>query len=97
MKYWTLQSKQEAELFRKCTRRFAKSMQDELHMNTHKRGWKSLTPLRCVSRAEQELKELRRAIKSKKSNKEIISECADVGNFMMMIQDNLCQPKDKCE
>ncbi len=82
--------------YRKATRTFAKSMEEKLLKNNHKWGWRSLSPLQCVQRAEQELGELRRAIKSKKPNEEIISECADVGNFMMMIQDNLLvkeQPK----
>jgi len=69
--------------------RFACNMQLELDNNDHKEGWQNLSPVWIINRIKQETLELEKAVKNKKLKKEIISECADVANFAMMLADNI--------
>ena len=66
----------------------ALAMQKELDNNSHKMGWALCDLNWLLERAEEEIKELRQAVKKNKSIKRVISECADVANFMMMFADN---------
>ena len=68
--------------------RFACNMQQELDNNDHKSGWEGLSPQWIIHRIKQETNELERAIKNKRLRKKIISECADIANFAMMLADN---------
>jgi NTP pyrophosphatase (non-canonical NTP hydrolase) len=68
---------------------FAKVMDNELDENDHKTGWLGLSPQWLINRIRQETAELENAIKHKKSKSVILSECADVANFAMMIFDNM--------
>lgn len=66
--------------------KFAQSMEKELKANDYKGGWKGCDMRYLQSRLTQERKELTNAIKD--GNKEqIVSECADVANFAMMISE----------
>jgi len=67
---------------------FACAMQKELDKNDHKSGWRECNWEWLIKRAKQELGEVERAIQKNKPIKVILSECADVANFMMMIADN---------
>ena len=67
---------------------FAQVMQKELDNNSYKMGWALCNLEWLLQRAEEELKEVRDAVKENKSVKRVISECADVANFMMMFADN---------
>lgn len=73
---------------------FAVAMQKELDENDHKRGWQGgrgnpgCNYGYFIKRLKQEIGEVERAIKANKPTKTIISECADVANFAMMIADN---------
>ena len=68
--------------------RFASAMQKELDENSHKGHWEGCGVEALIQRAEEELAEVKQAIAENKSPAKILSECADVGNFMMMVADN---------
>lgn len=70
---------------------FADDMARELEANSHKDGWQDMTVRQLLVRAEQEMRELRRAIEKGKSFEEIRSEAADVGNFLAMLVWNDCE------
>lgn len=78
---------------------FAKTMQGKLDKNQHKacsimnpdgngRGWGHCDINWLIYRCREELIELEEAIKQGDIDNAIL-ECADVGNFAMMIQDNI--------
>ena len=74
--------------------RFAKTMDVKLRANKHKVHWSKLEQFYLLYRLEQELTELRMAMidegaSDEEQAKAIISECADVANFAMMISDNI--------
>ena len=69
--------------------RFAVNMQQELDNNDYKTGWENLSPSWIIHRIKQETKELEKAIKEKHLKRKIISECADIANFVMMLADNI--------
>jgi len=73
---------------RTSIRRFAEAMESKLEENDDKGGWGCMPPKTLLLMAIVELRELTDAIIENKSGEEIISECADVANFMMMIADN---------
>lgn len=69
---------------------FASAMQKELNNNSHKgiSSWRSDCELTYLfKRLKEEVLEIELAIKDSKSEDVILSECADVGNFAMMIAD----------
>lgn len=65
---------------------FADKMEAKLKANDHKGGWSKCELQYLSMRITQERKELYDAIESKDSEK-IISECADVANFCLMVAD----------
>ena len=67
---------------------FSMAMQKELDNNSGKGGWAVCDLEWLLQRAEQEIREVREAYNKNKSTKKVISECADVANFMMMFADN---------
>lgn len=67
---------------------FANEMDKKLIENSDKHGWDTCSLQYLSMRLTQERKELARAIK-KKDKRAIISECADIANFCMMIADNM--------
>ena len=68
---------------------FASAMQKELDENSYKgkRGWKDNRIDELVKRAKQELEEVIQVMIEHQPTEVILSECADVGNFMMMVAD----------
>jgi NTP pyrophosphatase (non-canonical NTP hydrolase) len=71
---------------------FASAMQKELDENSHKGTWRvrqqSCSPEALLKRLKEETTEIESAIALNQPVEEIIAECADVGNFAMMIADN---------
>lgn len=67
---------------------FAEQMEAALKRNDHKGGWKECGAIYLLSRLRQETNELEGVVYFNKSEKEIISEAADVANFAMMIANN---------
>lgn len=65
---------------------FANQMEVKLKLNDHKCGWQYCELQYLSMRLTQERKELTAAIESKEPAK-VISECADISNFAMMIAD----------
>lgn len=82
-----------------CVLAFAKQMQFELDKNKHKecptmnpkgegRGWSHCHFTWLHGRIKDELKELWGSLKNRLADPEsVLNECADVGNFAMMIHD----------
>lgn len=66
---------------------FAGDMRAKLRANSHKEHWGDTDAARLWDRAHDELSELPDAIECG-TPQEIIAECADVANFVMMIADN---------
>lgn len=66
--------------------RFAEAMQHELDENAHKGTWKGVAVSFLLTRLDDEVAELRQAVRSG-SQAEVLSEAADVGNFCLMIAD----------
>lgn len=67
--------------------RFAGRMQSKLNQNTHKGGWRECTYSYLLFRLEEEVAELRKELIDGNSTDAIANECADIGNFAMMIFD----------
>jgi NTP pyrophosphatase (non-canonical NTP hydrolase) len=76
---------------------FAEAMATELANNRHKGGWESEKVPWLLNRAEQELRELKTAIRKKRNPNEVLSEAADVANFCMMIVDNYTAEIEEAE
>lgn len=74
---------------RDCLLAFACDMEKELRENDHKDGWGDLSHAWILNRIKQEYEELRRAVETGRAPEIIISECADVANFCMMLADNI--------
>jgi hypothetical protein len=66
---------------------FAGKMEQKLQANDHKVGWSGLPDPYFVQRAQGELQELADALASGMPVEDIILECADVANFVMMLAD----------
>lgn len=82
---------------------FATKMEEKLAINDHKGGWKKCEIDWLIERIEAELEELKHVYGFRKadwgrsvgegiqfvdiSNEAIISECADIANFAMMVAD----------
>jgi len=67
---------------------FSFKMVEKLFKNRRKSHWSTVGCDYLLDRLIEELEELKEARGG--SADEIISECADVGNFAMMIADNVC-------
>lgn len=68
-------------------RRFSLLMELKLRKNDHKGGWSDTTLETLLELLEDEVRELRDAIRNG-DPLDIAQECADVGNYAMMIADN---------
>lgn len=75
---------------------FVVDMKYKLRLNNHKGHWKDYDMAWLVKRTKDEVKELGDALQQvydKKPNAamymDVIHECADVSNFVMMIADNI--------
>lgn len=66
---------------------FAEKMEQKLQANDHKPGWNGLPDPYFVKRAQDELMELAEALARGMSSEDVIQECADVANFVMMLAD----------
>jgi NTP pyrophosphatase (non-canonical NTP hydrolase) len=64
---------------------FAQQMEAKLRKNDHKGGWEGMTLSRLMSRLDDEVGELYRALSA---DTNVIEEASDVANFAMMIADN---------
>jgi NTP pyrophosphatase (non-canonical NTP hydrolase) len=77
---------------RQVVRWFAEEMEKKLQENDHKVHWSDCDMDYLMSRTEQELDELLKAIVDLKfgigTSEDVIKEAADVANFVMMIADN---------
>jgi NTP pyrophosphatase (non-canonical NTP hydrolase) len=80
--------------------KFAEAMELKLRQNDHKGGWKGENESWLMLRAHEELSEMFRVMEKRKvydvnlcylpstvHREMILSECADVSNFCMMIAD----------
>jgi NTP pyrophosphatase (non-canonical NTP hydrolase) len=72
---------------------FAQLMEKELRANDHKSGWRSMKTKWLLARIKDEVAELEAALASGDVDK-IASECADVGNFAMMLADKAKYSKE---
>lgn len=73
---------------------FAQQMERKLQANDHKEGWRRMTTAWLLKRLRQEVDEIEVALKAGKLD-DIVSECADVGNFAMMIADKATDELDE--
>jgi len=89
-----LQSISEQTGIREEVLRFALKMEEKLKDNDHKGGWNSSSISYLMSGMDREIEELSYAvgqegqIYTRKDRANIVSECADVANFAMMLADN---------
>ncbi|WP_134705152.1 hypothetical protein [Ammoniphilus sp. YIM 78166] len=80
---------------------FAEEMEKKLQENDHKAHWSEADGDYLISRMEQEMDELMKAMIDVQFGNgdpiQVIKEAADVANFAMMIADNMRedQPKDR--
>lgn len=74
----------EEKRIQKSVQWFAEQMENKLNKNSHKGSWDNCELQYLSMRLTQERQELRRAI-ARGNSDEIIAECADIGNFAMMI------------
>lgn len=78
---------------------FAGKMESKLKKNDHKGGWEGEDVIWLLKRAEEELEELKEILDESEAlacnvpnfvdKDKIISEAADVANFLMMIADRI--------
>ena len=66
---------------------FGNDMRKKLHQNANKGGWRGITNQTLLKLLVGELQELIEALEEGTPD-EIRDECADIGNFAMMIHDN---------
>lgn len=66
---------------------FAEQMAVKLRENEHKGGWDRCNPYWLIDRLKEEVAELEQAMDDGLPSEEIIRECADIGNFAMMVAD----------
>ena len=76
---------------------FAADMRRKLRKNSHKKSWKDpdVSVWYLFDRLEEEVKELKEALRKGLPETEIIDECADVGNMAMMIADKVRNVPDR--
>lgn len=65
--------------------RFARAMEEKLAENDHKGGWLDETFTWLLGRLEDEMRELKRAVRKGEPARTVLREAADVANFAMMI------------
>lgn len=76
------------EFAREAVRFFARNMELELKINDHKGHWSWSSVESLLDRIQDELNELREAVKLNHSPSAVLSEAADTANFCMMAADN---------
>jgi len=74
--------------YKKELKTFVKIMDGKLHENLRKPHWRTLSNTQLLLLLDQEILELKEAIKNNYTISHIQRECADVANFAMMISDN---------
>jgi NTP pyrophosphatase (non-canonical NTP hydrolase) len=76
---------------------FASDMRRKLRKNSHKKSWKDpeVSVWYLFDRLEEEVLELKEALRKGLPTTEIIDECADVGNMAMMIADKVRNVPDR--
>lgn len=74
---------------RYCVKKFAETMEKKLRQNDHKGGWNNEEHDFLWSKLVEEISEFRMQCykRSKKNDKKILNEAADVANIIMMIAD----------
>jgi NTP pyrophosphatase (non-canonical NTP hydrolase) len=73
---------------RPAVQKFALAMETELRDNDHKGGWSGESTKELLARLHEETHEVWHATTYGASEEIVLSECADVANFAMMIADN---------
>lgn len=81
---------------RKEIKDFADQMEKKLKENDNKGGWEECSKKWLLIGIEVELGELKQALEEG-SVGDIVSECADIANFCMMIADNAYTVRDFLE
>jgi NTP pyrophosphatase (non-canonical NTP hydrolase) len=79
-----------------CVQKFSSRMEAKLAKNRHKgdrAGWLRLNPEILLKLLKGEVRELTQAIEKNHPKDAVVSECADVANFAMMISDWLSYKK----
>lgn len=66
---------------------FAEHMELKLKANDHKQSWRKCSDTELLRGLQRELDELLTAIRRREPDAAIISECADVANYAMMLAD----------
>jgi hypothetical protein len=74
---------------------FARAMEARLAANDHKGGWDHEPASYFLERIEEELKELKRALKHKLLPAAVLHEAADVANFLMMLAESAAKAVKK--
>lgn len=82
---------QSNEEIRRSIMEIACDMEAKLRENEYKGGWVDCSCRQLFERLKEEVTELEEALFKGGTvyNKEVIKECADVGNFVMMIADKI--------
>jgi len=94
----------ELGLVRESVRWFVRHMEEKLRENDDRGGWQDSNSSWLLLRLREEANELEEALRrhrrtdygsdtSDSSADDVISECADIANFAMMIADNTCREK----
>ena len=70
-------------------KRFAENMEHKLSCHDDRPGWKDCDPEWLLSRLKEEIAEVERVLREKGNGwlTDLAFECADVGNFAMIIHD----------
>lgn len=68
-------------------------MLEKFIQNDNKGSWENCTNYYLINRLIDEIEELIEAIAQEKEIKDIRSECADIANFVVMINDNYTKQK----
>lgn len=87
---------------RESVQEFALDMERKLMLNDHKGGWENCTLSYLMALLEDEVRELdllirsaKREDSSKLNAEQFLGETADIGNFAMMIADNIRKGRSK--
>lgn len=77
---------------------FAVLMEQKLRKNDHKSHWSKESFTYLFQRLDEEMRELNQAVASAKTDySRITDEAVDVANFLMMIVDNMAEPRQERE
>lgn len=73
---------------RPVLKKFAEYMEVKLQENDHKDGWENCSNMYLLTKLMEEIGEVFNALDNEFSSEDIINECADAANILMMIADN---------